>query len=104
MYFSEDENRRTLASLLSLMKNEDSQLWIDCVDNAVVKKETDNTSILAFLDGMAELGEEFIFGFTDPVAWLNRVGFSKVTVETCGEYIDDSDPVLSKYAFALAQR
>lgn len=103
MYFTEQENRAMLSDIQKVMHHPNSQVWMDCVNESVSMRRTNNQGILAFLDGMEDMGETFIFGVTDVASWMVASGFEAVNVKLCGTYLDDPDPVLNSYAFATAR-
>lgn len=104
MYFSESENKQIFSSFLELMQNPLSCVWSDFVSNAVVTGRTNNLHITRFLEGMDLLGEAFVFGTNHPTEWLESLGFGFAEAMTSAEYLNDSDPVLMEYAFAVAKR
>lgn len=99
MYFSDVQNRQMLARVRSLMQHPDSTLWMDIVSPEVANGRTNHRSIAAFLEGMDELGESFIFGLEDPVEWLLNQGFSGSQRTRCGDYLEDGDLVKNTYSF-----
>lgn len=103
MYFSEAENRRLLSSIRSMLIHPESCLWMDLVSREVVTGKTNHRSISAFLDGMAELGESFIFGVDDASEWLNTCELFPVTTTRCGDYLNDGDLVLDTYTFSVSK-
>lgn len=103
MYFSNEENRGLLRQVRELMVHPDSVLWADIVSQEVVTGRTNDQSVLSFLKGMEELGETFVFGLDDPSDWLNQVGFSKVTVESCRDYLKEPNLVFDTYTFCVAR-
>lgn len=103
MYFSNEENRGLLKQVRELMVHPDSVLWADIVSQEVVTGRTNDQSILSFLKGMDELGETFVFGLEDPSDWLNTVGFSKVAIENCRDYLKEPNLVFDTYTFCVAR-
>lgn len=101
MYFSGEENRRTLESVSKAMHHPDSRLWSDWVTSDVVQGRTRNKGIQKFLDGMDELGERFIFGCDAPDNFLSS-SFSDTQMTSAQEYLESSDPALSTYRFAVS--
>ncbi len=104
MYFTEQENRRMMDVVRSLMQHPSSCVWSDFVSPDVANGKTNNRNISAFLDGMDELGETFIFGVDDPACWLNQSGLGLVETTRCGDYLDESDMVFNTYSFVVAKR
>lgn len=104
MYFSESDNQHLLKMVLNLMQHPQSCLWADFVSREVVTGRTNDKSIAAFLDGMEELGEEFIFGIEDPSAWLTELGLGLVETTRCGHYLDAKEMVYNTYSFSVAKR
>lgn len=104
MYFTEQENRRMMGMVRSLMQHPSSCVWTDFVSPDVANGKTNNRNISAFLDGMEELGETFIFGVDDPADWLNQSGLGLVETTRCGDYLNESDMVFNTYSFAVAKR
>ena len=99
MYFSDEENRELLSRVQSLMQHPDSTLWMDIVGREVATRRTNHRSIAAFLEGMDELGESFIFGLEEPVEWLHELGFTSALRTRCGDYLADEDLVQNTYSF-----
>ncbi|MBL8817052.1 MAG: SAM-dependent methyltransferase [Planctomyces sp.] len=104
MYFTEEENRRIFTSFLEIMQNPLSCLWVDFVNTAVVTRRTNNQRIIGFLEGMDSLGESFVFGTDNPRQLLESIGFGLVDTVSSGEYLEDTDAVLSTYSFSVARR
>lgn len=104
MYFTEEENERVLRMVTSLMQHPSSCLWCDFVTREVVSGRTNNRSIAAFLKGMDELGEAFIFGIEEPAAWFERLGLGMVETTRCGEYLNERDMVFDTYRFVVAKK
>ncbi|MFY9254030.1 MAG: SAM-dependent methyltransferase [Fuerstiella sp.] len=103
MYFSEQENRQMMDVVRKLMQNPMSCLWVDFVSLDVASGKTNNRNVAAFLDGMEELGEKFIFGVDDPGSWLTVSGLGLVETTRCGDYLCESDMVFNTYSFAVAK-
>ncbi|MEQ9407010.1 MAG: SAM-dependent methyltransferase [Fuerstiella sp.] len=104
MYFTEAENERMIRMISTLMEHPDSCLWSDFVSREVATGRTNHRSIAAFLDGMEELGEAFIFGTEEPATWLQNLGLSRAETTRCGDYLDEQDMVFNTYSFAVARR
>jgi methyltransferase (TIGR00027 family) len=104
MYFTEKENERMVESVKSLMGHPQSCLWIDVVGLEVASGRTNNLNIAAFLEGMEQLGESFIFGVEDPSEWLSEAGLGLVETTRCGDYLQESDMVFNTYSFAVAKK
>ncbi|APZ92434.1 SAM-dependent methyltransferase [Fuerstiella marisgermanici] len=104
MYFTEPENQHLLKMVKELMEHPQSCLWADFVSREVVTGRTNDRSIAAFLEGMDELGEAFIFGVEDPDAWLKQIGLGLVETTRCGDYLNESDMVFKTYSFSVAKR
>ncbi len=104
MYFTEEENRRIFASFLEIMQHPLSCLWVDFVNTAVVTRRTNNQRIIGFLEGMDSLGESFVFGTDNPRLLLESIGFGRVDTVSSGEYLEDTDAVLSTYSASIARR
>lgn len=103
MYFSAAENQRIFGSVQSLMQHPDSAFWIDLVSADVANQRTNNESILSFLKSMEGMGERFVFGSNEPGEWLQQSGFATTQVQTCADYLGESDAVLSSYSFVVAR-
>lgn len=104
MYFTDEQNQRLLKMVVEMMRHPQSCLWADFVTRDVVTGRTNDLSIAAFLEGMEELGEEFIFGLDNPDAWLNALGFGLVQTTRCGEYLDEAAMVYNTYSFSVGKR
>lgn len=104
MYFTDEENQHLMNQVVELMQHPQSCLWIDFVSREVATGRTNNQSIAAFLEGMDELGEAFIFGVEDPTAWLRQMGLGLVQTTRCGDYLNDGDMVMDTYSFSVAKR
>lgn len=85
MYFSDEENRELLSRVQSLMQHPDSTLWMDIVGREVATGRTNHRLIAAFLEGMDDLGESFMFCLEEPVEWLDGLGLTSAlaAVITC---------------------
>ena len=103
MYFNEEENRRLLTTIRSMMVHPKSSLWMDLVSREVVTGKTNHRSLSAFLEGMAELGESFIFGPGNAADWLTSCHMIPVEVTRCGDYLNDGDLVLDTYTFSVSR-
>lgn len=104
MYFSESQNRHVLRTVTELMQHPQSCLWADFVNRDVVTGRTNDQSIFAFLEGMEELGEEFIFGVDNPTEWLEELGLGLTETTRCGQYLDAKELVYNTYSFSVAKR
>ncbi len=104
MYFSEHENQHLLKMVIELMGHPHSCVWSDFVSREVASGRTNNRSIAAFLEGMEELNEEFVFGLESPSLWLEQLGLSTVESTRCGDYLDESDMVFNTYTFSVGKR
>lgn len=103
MYFEQEANERTLRQLSKLMQHPDSRLWCDIVSGSAIEKSADNSQVQAFLDGMEELGEKFIFGHDAPEDFLRQCGFATSKVTSVAEFIHSDDPVHELYKFVVAR-
>jgi methyltransferase (TIGR00027 family) len=101
MYFSAAENEAVLGPLAATLQHPDSRLWSDWVTRGVVTGPPPQASIGAFLRGMEELGERFIFGVDDPAEFL-RPEYTRTRVESVADYLGGDDPVLQTYQFAVS--
>lgn len=104
MYFSEQENQEILTLLSRLLQHNDSRLWSDMVTTDVVDGTTQVKEIAAFVDGMEQLGEKFIFGCNDPVAFLSDCGYRHSEVVTAQDYLVSPDPTFAAYRFVVSGR
>ncbi len=104
MYFTESQNQHLLKMATELMRHPQSCLWADFVTRDVVTGRTNDRSIAAFLAGMEELGEEFIFGLDNPDSWLKESGLGLVETTRCGDYLEENAMVYNTYSFSVAKR
>lgn len=88
MYFSEADNRRIFHLIRELLLHPESTLWCDFVDQGVVDGTSGNAQSKAFLGAMKDMGEQFVFGVTDPISGLSDLGFGSVEVETVLDYLE----------------
>lgn len=102
MYFTQEENERILGAIGKLLQHPSSRLWTDFVTTAVVEGLTENAGVSAFLRGMEELGERFVFGTDNPAAFLRSAGFGDVAITTSGQFLKDSESVFDTYMFTVA--
>ena len=102
MYFTEEENNRILSSVQKLMRHADSRIWLDVVDTSIVERRRQNPGVAAFLDGMQELGESFIFGMDDPTRYFESLRFGNTVAVTAGQCLQDPDDVFHAYRFVVA--
>jgi methyltransferase (TIGR00027 family) len=103
MYFGEQENLEVLRSVSQILEHPDCRLWCDMVTRSVVDGTTQIKEIANFVKGMEQLGESFIFGCDDPVAFLARCGFSKAWVTSAQDYLGSEDATFSAYRFVVAK-
>ncbi|EMI46526.1 SAM-dependent methyltransferase [Rhodopirellula sp. SWK7] len=103
MYFTEEENREILTMAASLCQHDDSRLWCDIVTRSVVDGTSEHAEILKFVEGMDELGEQFIFGSDSPTEFMKTCGFADSDSLTAGEHLDESDRAFSTYQFAVSR-
>lgn len=104
MYFNEEQNQRILKMVVEMMRHPQSCVWADFVTRDVVTGRTNDRSIAAFLEGMEELGEEFIFGLDKPETWLKELGLGLVQTTRCGEYLQEVTMAYNTYSFSVAKR
>lgn len=103
MYFGGQENRSILRQCKSLMENPSSRIWFDIVAESVVQGTTTFPEVQAFLDGMDDLGEQFIFGHNDPQSLAASCGLGDSIVTRCSDYLVTDDPVFDLYQFVVAK-
>lgn len=103
MYFSQEMNQQILKSCLSFLQHPESRLWCDIVSREVVEGATEFPKVQAFLRGMDELGERFIFGHDDPTELLHSCGFDEVAVTRSSDFLEISDAVHDMYRFVVAR-
>ena len=75
MYFDGVTNASMLTAARKLMQHPMSFLWVDFVATDVVDGQHRHKGIAAFLEGMEQLGEAFVFGVDDPDLYLRNLGF-----------------------------
>ena len=102
MYFSKQENQEILTLLGQTLQNPESRIWSDMVTPDVVDGTTHVEEIAAFVDGMEQLGEKFVFGCNDPSSFMLECGFGKADVITVQDYLESRDPTYSAYRFVVA--
>ena len=107
MYFSDDVNRKILNDLKSLMVHPESILWVDFVSEEILGGKTTDQGVADFLDAMAELGEQFVFGKSDGDRFLRDLGFSPQEFVTTADYLRNQgkfskDTVYDQYRFCVA--
>ncbi|MCO4745038.1 MAG: SAM-dependent methyltransferase [Proteobacteria bacterium] len=103
MYFEDGDAERILAGLAALLGgHSDSRLWLDLVSERVARGEAENAAERAFLDGMAKLGEPFVYGTDDASALFAGFGL-RVLDETRSDCFrpQPEDGVFAQYRFAL---
>ena len=104
MYFTEQENQEILTLLSQLLQHPESRLWSDMVTPDVVDGTTQVKEIAAFVDGMEQLGEKFVFGCDDPSGFLSDCGYPKAMVTTAQDYLKSADPTYAAYRFVVARK
>ncbi len=103
MYFEEPEVRRILAGIAPVLRHPDSSVWIDFVDEQVIKSPEVYPEVAAFTQGMQMLGEPFIFGTGSVESFLESSGFRcREVVPSNLFFEDEQDPVFSLYRFCTA--
>tara|TARA_R110002049_G_scaffold4601_5_gene32194 strand:+ start:279015 stop:280415 length:1401 start_codon:yes stop_codon:yes gene_type:complete len=103
MYFTADENREILTNAARLFRHPDSRLWCDVVTESVVDGTSHHEEIAKFLEGMEELGEQFIFGCDDPNDFLESCSFRATEKTTAGQFLSSTDQAFSTYQFVVAR-
>lgn len=108
MYFSEENNRRILSEIHSLMQHADSILWVDFVSEDILGNGSADPGIIAFLEAMVDLGEKFVFGQSDCAKFFDSLDFATQEVVTTDEYLKGTqhgcaDSVLRQYRFCVAK-
>ncbi|MEM7475723.1 MAG: SAM-dependent methyltransferase [Planctomycetota bacterium] len=103
MYFSEENNRRILSNASSLLHHPASRFWCDMVTSEVVAGNSGYTEVEAFLAGMDELGEQFVFGHDQPKDLVNQCGFETCTVTTSSNFLGIQDRLFDMYRFVIAK-
>ncbi len=109
MYFEESVNRRVVQSLMEMMRNPDSRLWIDFVTQQSVEGRTKVPEITDFLSRMDDLGESFIFGCDQPSQFLESCGVPACEVVGSGDFLSakanggKTDPVYQVYNFTVSR-
>lgn len=104
MYFDERTNRDMLLAARKVMRHPDSFIWVDYVADSVVTGEFEHAAVQAFLRGMDELGESFVFGTDDPSGFMRELGFETVEVRNSSDFFETTDPVCSLYRFTVSRR
>ncbi len=105
MYFEDDVAHEILARLGELAgRHPDSRLWFDLVSEVVGSGETENPAIRPFLDGMAVMGEPFVFGHDDPAALLAHAKLEVVSETPSDAYRPElASEIYDHYRFVLAR-
>ncbi|MFT5584646.1 MAG: methyltransferase (TIGR00027 family) [Cognaticolwellia sp.] len=104
MYFEGDDGERILGGLSELVQGHPaSRLWLDLISESVACGRADNASEKAFLDGMAKLGEPFVFGADDAGALLADFGLRVLNETRSDAFRPQPDVgVFRHYRFVLA--
>lgn len=105
MYFEDDTAHAILAGLGELVGwHPESRLWFDLVSEAVGSGIAENASIRAFLDGMAVMGEPFVFGHDDPAALLADAKLEVASETPSDAYRPElTSQIYDHYRFVLAE-
>ena len=107
MYFGKPENEKILKSIRSTMRNPNSRLWADFVDQMAIDGTANEASVAAFLDRMTDLGESFTYGIQDPDDILQPCGLRLESAITTNELFSHIDPaekhVLDLYWFTVSR-
>lgn len=99
MYLEEKINDALFEEIASLMKCEESRLWVDIVDLEILGGFTPHPEVGKFLNGMANLGEPFIWGISRDSNYFARFGLEVDRSVASDCYRPSSDPVFSLYHF-----
>jgi methyltransferase (TIGR00027 family) len=100
MYLTRDQNRKLLSSLAPLLRHPSSRLWVDIVHADVVEGRDDRASVRRFLEGMARLGEPFVFGLSDIEGFFRGTGLRvERIVDSSVGLGDRADEVADIYRF-----
>ena len=102
MYFSKEQNTKLLSGVRTALRNRRSVIWADMVTQAVVEGTTNQPQIAAFLAGMRDLGERFVFGCDQPVRYMRECGFAEGQVVSAQQYLGSNDPSLGTYQFVIS--
>jgi O-methyltransferase involved in polyketide biosynthesis len=102
MYFAKTELDAFIAQIRALMKPS-SRLWFDYPSASAVKDLTDQVEVKAFMDSMRMIGEPFMHGFNDVRAELSQIALDVLASTSAAEILQDYDPVMSHYSFALCR-
>jgi methyltransferase (TIGR00027 family) len=105
MYLDAGTNARTLDAIAGLMKNPQSRMWVDYVQNDLFEARHSEPTVNAFLDSMERMGEPFIFGVRSSQEWLQQFGLSVEEDIDTGKYFPEltAKPVYPLYRFAVAR-
>jgi methyltransferase (TIGR00027 family) len=102
MYLDREANRRVLTALASLAAHPASRVWIDVVSQATIDRRTDIPEVDAFLSGMEQLGEPFVFGIDDAAGFFSQCNLEvREEVPSSVYQPAPADPVFSLYRFCL---
>ena len=101
MYFEAPKAHEILGRLAGLVRRHpDSRLWLDLVTPEVVGRDTPPAA-RSFVEGMARMGEPFVFGHGDPAALFAGHGLAVETVARSNHYRPSDDPLFELYYFAV---
>lgn len=103
MYFEEPELEAILGGILPVLRNSQSVLWIDFVDERIVQSPDAFPEVAAFIHGMQMLGEPFVFGAASVDGFMEKSGFQcRQVVSSSAFFSDVYDPVFTLYNFCVA--
>lgn len=106
MYFDGEEGETILSRLADLVsQHPESRIWMDLVSAEVASGKTESESIGRFLEGMAKMGEPFVFGHDAPDALLAPHGL-EVSCQTRSDAFRTTEPseVFAHYQFVVASK
>jgi hypothetical protein len=81
----------------------ESRLWVDVIDESIVKDISRYPEVARFLAGMAGFGEPFTWGITDSGNYFRHLGLEVDRESSSDCFRPSVDPVFDLYKFCVAK-
>jgi methyltransferase (TIGR00027 family) len=99
MYFTLNELLQLFNTLLSLILNAETQIWIDHVTKNLFEMEI--PSVRSFLSSISRLGEPFLTGFSSPLDFLSPDHWKVTETVSAFDVLGEGNDVHQEYLFSL---
>jgi methyltransferase (TIGR00027 family) len=104
MYMTTPSLANLVDRLAPILNESRSRLWVDVVDPVVTEGASGFPEVDRFVAELARLGDTFIGGLDNPQSWFSMRGYRTSRIETCGDVLGRTDPLLGLYRFLEVRR